>query len=59
MDFKKLNNEPVFVLVLQEETGSTVLAAKDYLDDGTPINLKVEISEKDVSTIECSVVCNS
>ena len=49
----------MFVLALQEETGGTLLEAKDFLDDGTPINLKVEISEKDVSTIEGSIVCNS
>ena len=36
-------------LSTQNETGKTVLAADDKLDDGNPIVLKVTISEEDVS----------
>ena len=38
----------------QANEDKIVLDAKDMLDDGTPIVLKVTINEEDVSTVHCA-----
>ena len=44
------------IYFLQERTGSTVLAAEDFMDDGTLIRLKVTINQNEVHVTDSSIV---